>query len=248
MQFMTAGKTILITRSHDDAHELRDALQSLGNRVLHEPLTEMLLNHTARIPLAQLMAEDPDAVLLTSRHGVRALAILTDARDLSLLCVGDATAEVAESLGFVRVFITGRTSEDMANYILDAYDQDAKLIYVSAAHARPEMQETLGHFGYQLQRIMAYEAVAAESLSDTLIEQIRREQIDAVTLMSERTSSLWISLLEKAGILNQALPIVAYCISEQAAEPLRDAGWKKIVIANEPTLASLIQCVDNGPA
>jgi uroporphyrinogen-III synthase len=69
-----------------------------------------------------------------------------------------------------------------------------------------------------------------------------------VTLMSERTSSLWISLLEKAGILNQALPIVAYCISEQAAEPLRGAGWKKVVIANEPTLASLIQCVDNGSA
>ena len=42
------SKTILVTRAKGDEHELAEALQELGHAVIHEPLTEIFLNHTMR--------------------------------------------------------------------------------------------------------------------------------------------------------------------------------------------------------
>ncbi len=245
---MATGKTILITRSHDDGNELREAIVSAGHRVFHEPLTQVVLNHTARLPLSQLLAEDPDAVLISSRYGARALATLTEVRDISLLCVGQATVEIAESLGFMRIAITGQTAEDMANYIVDAYDHDAKLVHVCGVHTHPALQQQLRQFGYGLAQVAAYEAVASETLSDILKEQLRRQQIDAVVLMSERTARLWLELLGKAELPELATDMKVYAISEQASAPLRAAGWSEIEIAAEPTLDSLIETITRDAA
>ena len=78
---MSSSKTILITRSHDDGHELHERLHAAGYRAIHEPLTQVVLNHTARLPLAQVLAQEPDAILITSRNGARALATLTEMRE-----------------------------------------------------------------------------------------------------------------------------------------------------------------------
>lgn len=240
---MSSSKTILITRSHDDGHELHERLHAAGYRAIHEPLTQVVLNHTARLPLAQVLAQEPDAILITSRNGARALATLTEMRDLPLLCVGDATAETAESLGFIRVSTTGRTAEDMAHYVCDAYDYDVKLLHVCGAHSYPLLEEHLRQYGMAPVRIAAYEAVASESLSDTLLAQIEREQIDGVVLMSERTSRIWLSLLEKAQLHAAASRMTAYCISDQAGAPLHSSSWPSIRIADEPILDRLIDTI-----
>jgi len=102
-----SGKTILITRPKGDETSLMELFQEQGYRVIHEPLTSIYLDHTQRQALYHALADEPDAVILTSRHAVQALAMLSDFRDLFLICVGDSTAEVAHSLGFSRVSIAG---------------------------------------------------------------------------------------------------------------------------------------------
>ena len=241
---MTA-KTILITRPPGDEIELSDALHALGLRVIHEPLTQIFLLHTARPELARALYHDPDAVIVTSRHGARALATLSELRDVPLIAVGRATADVAQSCGFARVFDAGGDVEKLLRYIADAYDQGARFLYVSADQVQADLPSLLAAKDMYAERIVAYEAVAAEQLSDTLVEHVKRGRLDAVTLFSQRAAHIFTALLAKAGLEETTAGLHVFALSDAVAEPLLSYPWKTIHIAREPTLASLVQEVDN---
>lgn len=237
--------TIVITRPPGDEKPLADALIEQGARVIHEPLTEIFLHHTERQTIQQALNNDPDAILITSRHAIQALSILTDIRDLYLICVGDATADRALSLGFTRIATAGGTVDHMIDYITACYDEDAKFLYVSGEHTSTDIGEALMPYGMTVEHVIAYEAVASEQLSDTLVEQLRRKQVDAITFMSPRAARIFTALLQKAEAEDTATHTEAFCLSTAVAEPLAEHDWKAIHIADEPTLASMITCVNN---
>jgi len=239
------SKAVLITRGMGDDEELRELLHASGHRVIHEPLTEIFLKHTARAELSHAIASEPDAIIVTSRYGARALAALSEIRDMMLLCVGESTGAIATSMGFSRVCVAGRTVQELVDYIADAYDGGARFLYASAEHVRADLTKWLSGFQMQVTRIVLYEATASEALSDTLVEQLKRGHVDAVTFLSSRSSEIFMSLLTKAGCDEAIGSMEAFCLSDTVAEPLKSAGWKNIYIADEPTLASLAQSVDN---
>jgi uroporphyrinogen-III synthase len=239
------SKTVLITRARGDEHTLTEALHDAQLNVIHEPLTEIILLHTARSALEYALQNEPDAILITSRHGVRALASLTTLRDLPLLCVGEATLEAAFSLGFHRAVVTGETADDMIEYVRSAYDDDAKFIYPSAEHVNTDLVEALAQFGMSVERVVVYEAQAVASLSDILLEHIKHGQIDAITFLSGRAAKIFTELAENTGIKNLCHKIHACCMSENIASGLEKTAWKAIHIAHKPTLASVAECVDN---
>jgi uroporphyrinogen-III synthase len=237
-------KTILITRPLGDERALADLLHGHGYRVIHEPLTTIYLMHQQRHILEQALYNEPDAVILTSRHAVHALAALSEMRDLFLLCVGEATAKTAFSLGFDRVSTAGGTSQKLLEIVTDSYDPGSRFVYVSGTHVRVDLDEILTRQGMQVQRVVAYEAVASEQLSDTLIEHLRRRQLDGVTFLSQRTSRIFIDLLSKAGAMEAVSHLHAFCLSETVAEPLQNQPWQGIHVTREATLASMLDCVD----
>ncbi|NBX03176.1 MAG: uroporphyrinogen-III synthase [Alphaproteobacteria bacterium] len=235
--------SILITRPKGDELELTDMLHELNFRVIHEPLTEIMLRHDARSAVMRSMAYEPDAFILTSRHGAQALALLTELRDMFVLCVGEATADTAESLGFTRVSAADGNVAALADYIKDAYDEGSRFTYISGDHVRADLAKLLPTM--EIERIIGYEALAAEALSDTLAEQIRRGHINGVTFMSARAASIFMILITKLNLRDQLTKMHAICLSDIVAEPLHTVNWRAIHIASEPTLASLAACVDN---
>ena len=239
-----SAKTILITRPRGDEQELSEALQELGARVICEPLMDIVLQHDQRAALEQALKRDPNAVLLTSRHGARALATLTDLRDPMLLCVGEATALAAQSLGFSRITICGGTIEKLIAYITAAYDDGTRFLYASGAQVRADIGAALAEHNMKVDRLALYEAHAMAQLSDILVAQLKRGQIDAVTFLSPRTAQIFSSLLDKAGLGNAPAELEAFALSEAVAEALAD-NWQCVHVASEPTLASLIHAVDN---
>jgi uroporphyrinogen-III synthase len=221
------------------------ALQEKGHHAICEPLTQIFLNHTARSQLAYALQADPEAVLITSRNGAQALAALTELRDMMVLCVGDSTEAAAQSAGFTRTCSCGGNVQSMADYIVDAYDADSRFVYVSAEHTREDLPALLQSFGMQTEQVVAYSAVASETLSETLVEHIKREQVDGIIFLSQRTAEIFMTLARNAGIAEELGALTAYCISETAAEPLQKAGWKQLAVAKQATLASVVASVDN---
>lgn len=238
------SKSIVITRARGDETELSNALKECGFHVIHEPMTEIFLLHTARPALEELLAQDPDAVILTSRHGARALASLSALRDMPLLCVGETTADTAQSLGFNRVSACGGDVEALQRYVHDAYDEGARFAYVSAEHIRREMTVE----GMEIARVIAYEARAVEQFSDVLVEQLKRGHMDAATFMSARAAEIFCTLAERAQLAGAIEPLQAFALSDAIAKMLNRLSWKAVYAAPKPTLASLIQCIDNGMA
>lgn len=238
-------KSILITRPLGDERALTDMLHEQGYRVIHEPLTAIYLVHTQRQIVEQALSDEPDAVIATSRHAVNALALLTDLRDVFLICVGDATAQAALSLGFERVSTGGGTARKLVETILDGYDPGSRFLYLSGKHTRLDIATALTDADMEIQHLIVYEAVASEQLSDTLVAQLQRRSIDGVSLMSPRAAQIFSRLLEKAGLHDAPASLEAFCLSEAVAESLRDGPWKAIHITQAPTLASVVECVDN---
>jgi len=239
------GETIVVTRPQGDERALTDLLHAHGYRVIHEPLTQILLRHDERHAVAKALYDEPDACIITSRHGAQALALLTEVRDIFLICVGDATARMASSLGFARIDVAGGNAKKLTDYILGSYEEDSRLLYVSGEHVSTDIVSPLQKVGMKVERIPIYEAVASERLSDTIVEQLRREQLDAVTFLSQRTAHIFTSLIEKAGVQNSVAHLHGFALSAAITEPLVAHPWKKLHVTDEATLASLIESVDN---
>lgn len=240
------SKTILITRPKGDELELTEALQAQGHHVIHEPLTEIFLNHTIRTPLAAMLIErEPNAIILTSKHAVQALALLSDIRDISLLCVGATTADIALSNGFTRVENAGGTVDHLVDYIQGGYDDEAHFVYISGEHTHTDLPNILASFGMQCEHIIAYKAIAAETLSDTLLAQLERQQIDAVTFFSERNARIFLDLVARSQLGESFKTMDVFTLSANIARTCEEAPWRSVHHADKPTLASLVDCVDN---
>ena len=85
---------LLITRPQPDADELAAELERRGHRCLVAPLMTIVPT-VSDLPLGGVQA-----LLLTSRNGVRALAAASARRDVPVLAVGPGTAAAAEDAGF----------------------------------------------------------------------------------------------------------------------------------------------------
>lgn len=238
-------KTIVITRPLGDDEIIREELAERGYNVIHEPLTSIVMIHTARMEVENALLNEPNAVIVTSKHGAQALALLTEIRDMFLLCVGEATGNIAKQLGFDRVSITGETVEHLTDYILDCYDEEAEFLYISGEHVSADLDESLRTRGMRLERIVVYEAIASETLSDTLIEQIKRGYINAITFFSARNAQIFLSLSKKAEIIDKLQSIEVFCLSDNIAKTIENKLFNKIYISDKATLASMVNCIDN---
>jgi uroporphyrinogen-III synthase len=238
-------KTILITRPKGDEYGFAEMLQVRNYRAIHEPLMDIMLRHNERYAIHHAIMDDPDAILVTSRHAVQALSILTEIRDLFLICVGEATARAALSAGFTRVSAAGGNAKLMVEQVLESYDEGSRFIYASGEDVRTDLAAELGEEGMKVERIVVYETVAAQRLSDTLVEQLRRRQVDAVTFLSQRTAEIFMTLVDRHGISNCIEGLRAFCMSETVADSLTLRPWLAIHVAHEPTLASLANSIDN---
>lgn len=237
-------KTVLITRPQGDEETLARLLHARGCRVIHEPMTQIVRREDMQQALTQALAAEPDAVVVTSRHGAQALAQLTPQRDMFLVCVGPATAETAQALGFARLSVAGGNSGALRAHIRESYDPGSKLLYVSGAHIAANLDAALHEDGMRVLRLPIYEARASQQLSDTLQALLLRRQVHIATFLSPRAGQIFSALARKADILPALSHLHACCLSEAVAQSLPPGDWKSVSWAHEPTLASVAQCVD----
>lgn len=237
-------KAIVVTRPAGESG-FAERLKARGHRIIHEPCTEIFLIHTARQNVEYALRGEPDAVIVTSRHGAQALASLTAMRDLLLICVGESTAQTALSLGFSRAYAAGGTVERMLEHIRSAYDPDSSFLYISGEHVRADLKDLLESCGMRCARVVVYKAEAVRALSDTFAEQLRRGQVGGVTFLSPRAARIFTALVAQAGLSGATGTLRAFALSPAVAESLKKDSWQAVHVAAEPTLASLIDSIDN---
>lgn len=225
---------VLLTRAAEDSARTRATLESLGHRVLVSPV----------IAIEPLAAPWPggmvDGILATSGQAFVAAADdwgpAPEARRLvSLWLVGARTHETARQRGFLGAAFVAPNAISLA-FEMNKRLGKQRIVYLAGRDRKPDIETALAVTEQPVEVVEIYEAKAVSALTAQASDQLATGLIDAALHFSRRSATL---LVELTAASKLAAPKHNCCLSEDVADPLREAGWT-VHVATEPTEQSLL--------
>jgi len=230
---------LLVTRPREDADALAAALREIGAEPVLTPLLTIEPAPDMRVDL-----DGVQAILFTSANGVRVFAAKSDARNLPVFAVGDATARAAAETGFKAIESAGGDTHDLAALVASTLDPKAgALLHPAGRDVAGPLKQDLEAREFSVRRETYYRATVARTLPDEARRAIGEQSIDGVLLFSPRTAQTFVSLVREAALSRALENSYAYCLSAAVAEIARDVQWKNVRIAAEPTQAALLDLI-----
>jgi uroporphyrinogen-III synthase len=234
---------LLVTRPESDASEQAEKLRALG----HEPVLSPLL----RIEFLSGSIEfgGAQALIVTSRNALRALAAhraLSQATELPLIAVGEATANLGSALGFTRIERGPGSAEELSRVIAETHDPKAgKLVHLSGETIAFDLAADLAADGFEVKRQVLYRSVQATDFPPKVLSLLNTERLDGVILMSPRTSATFSRLIRRHGLTAQTERLICYCLSEKVAEALQPVR-PRLAVAARPNEEEVLALIESG--
>ena len=199
----------------------------MGLEPVVEPVLQVRPVKGAAIDLA-----GADALAFTSQAAVVAFAALSPERGLRVFAVGAATAAAARDFGFSQI-----------EPLPDRGDVQGLAALIAETGAKPRLvvNPTARQPAANLAALLAARRIATRSVA--VYETVRTglaaapADIAGVVIHSARAGEAVAKLVPPG----EAPGLVAYAISEVAAAALRQRGFGRILIAETPDEASLLQ-------
>lgn len=234
----------IVTRPAGDAASLMAALEAAGLEAIAAPMMSIEYRPDATIPDLAFQA-----ILMTSANSCRALGRLAGAqrlRDVLSIAVGESSAEAARDGGQTNVVTAGGDVDGLIETaIAQCKPEDGPLLYVSGRQTTGRLSERLTGHGFDVHRVVAYEAVAAVKLCDAARAAVGGQNAAGVILYSPRTAIIWCSLLNQSKLADRGPNLTYYCLSANVADVIRDAfgAGSAIVTASQPTERAMIAAI-----
>ncbi len=233
--------TVVLTRPTIESEALARALASHDIDSIAAPMLSIVARERPDLEADLGRAQ---AVLLTSANGALALVETTDRRDLSLYVVGDATAAAARAGGFTEVESADGDAADLAALVGERLTPDAgPLLHVSGDHVAGDIEGAISQSGFDYQRTVLYDAVAAEGLPEALLTALTAGSVDGVLLFSPRSARTFVHLARQSDVAPALKQITAYCLSDAVAAVADRELWRRVVVGARPRSDSLIERV-----
>jgi len=228
---------LLVTRPEPDATRTAQTLRARRHEVLVAPLLCMQAVEAD-------VAGPYRAVLMTSANAARAIAghkRSAELRGLPAYVVGSRTADAAREAGFAHVESADGALDDLVRLIAMRFARTSQpLLYLAGEDRAGDLAGDLAAHGLSIETVVIYRAVAVERLPAQLTQAVSDARLDGALHYSRRSAATLLRLAEAAGVLNAALKLAHYCLSEEVAVPLRNAGARRISVAPRPDEAGLI--------
>ena len=232
---------LLVTRPEPDASRQADKLRAMG----HEPVLAPLMT-IQPIPDASLQLEGAQALIVTSRNALRAIATrgkLEQARQLPLYAVGDATAREAAELGFRKIVAGPGTGEQLAVLIAGKVDPaKGPLVHLAGETLAFDLKSALQTKGFSIRQPVLYAAVPVEILPPQASGLLREGRLEGAIFMSPRTAAIFAALTAAEGAVTQASQLRCYCLSQAVAEALAPLG-ARVIVAPHPREEELLALI-----
>ncbi|MEC7491095.1 MAG: uroporphyrinogen-III synthase [Pseudomonadota bacterium] len=231
----------LITRPKEDASEVAIALVRRRITPLIEPMMRIeytTLNIDAKVATAQ-------ALLFTSRNGVRAFSRVSEQRGMPVFAVGDSTAALASDNGFTDVKNAGGDNIALAKLVIDQLSpSEGPLLHVAGASVAGPLSETLIKTGFEVVRIALYEAKPSRAFSNKTANAVRNNEIDYVLFFSPRTAKIFAEHIVSNKLEDDCHDLLAVCLSDSVAQELAGFVWKELAVAKAPNLPSIMETIE----
>ena len=236
---------LMVTRPELDAGPLAGRLMDLGHEVLREPLLKIVFLHRGG-----LIPSDTQAVIATSRNGLRALqqdaASLQQATRLPLFAVSAATAAFAHDLGFQTVHAGQGTAESLVPLVTAHCEPEAGcLLHLAGEHVAWDLKGVLKQVGFRFLAPVVYRAEPVQHFSENGWRLLNDGRIDGVILMSPRTARIYLGLMREHKLAGRLREIQAYCLSASVAEPLTEVVGLPVRRASAPKLEALLALIND---
>jgi uroporphyrinogen-III synthase len=224
---------ILVTRPERASLRTKARLAAAGYDVLVDPL--LTLNF---FPPEKLIGAAPDALVITSSNGARAIAHHAELPQLlpvPVWTVGNRTSDAVRELGFA---VAGE-AQDAAHLVEELRRQKPQtFLYIAAENRSAELTELLPT--HRVETIVVYSAEPSRALGIETVEALKTGRVSEVLHYSRRLTETYLTLAQAGGVKTEALKPLHLCLSEQVAAPLRAAGAARIEIAAAPKEDALI--------
>jgi uroporphyrinogen-III synthase len=235
---------VVVTRPQPQGAHTAASLAARGHDVWEVPLMKVE-------PVAADLAGSWGAVILTSANVLPAIAdnpVREALTKLPLFAVGRRSAEAAREAGFANVTSAGGDVRDLLRLLRQRRaDAKAPLLYLAGEDRAADLAAELAANGIAAEMRVVYRAVAAP-FPDELVAALEvGSDVQAVLHFSKRSAENYIAGAQTAGVAEQALAVRHYCLSEQVAVPLRQAGAARITVAPRPDEAALIELLPLSP-
>jgi uroporphyrinogen-III synthase len=230
---------VLITRPVDEAQRTANRLRALGHDTLIAPVLRIE-------PLCDAaIGEGPwSGVLMTSGNAARGLMTHTRLHELTTLpvfAVGRQTAEAARIAGFASIDSSDGDSADLVRLVsARVKERSQPLLYLAGSDIARDLAGDLASRGLKVETVILYRACAARTFSDDVGLAIRAGNVDGVLHYSRRSTAIFVDCARSGGLLDEIKALTHACLSDRAAEPLREIGAANILIARRPDEEALI--------
>jgi len=233
---------LIVTRPEEDASPLKARLEALGHAVMLAPLLRIVPRSGIAIPQRPYQA-----VAITSANGVRALTGNERIKSIRVLTVGPQSLRASHEAGFRHAEAHGGDVNGLARFAGEALKPaDGPILYLSGAQTAGDLQGLLEKGGFDVDRVVLYDAVPAADLGEAS-DALRRGWADAVLLYSPRSARIWCDLVTGLGLIEAAARPHYLCLSRNVAAAL-PAGWHNSIAAtpDEGAMLALLEtCLRN---
>ncbi|MFG3816343.1 uroporphyrinogen-III C-methyltransferase [Limnothrix redekei] len=250
-----AGKTVLVTRSLNQAGSFTGRLQAAGAQVLEVPALEIGPPSTWE-PLDRAIADLQRChwLILTSTNGVEAFfsrlqSAGKDSRALAhckVAVVGQKTAQCLQQFGIVPDFIPPDFIADaLVSHFPESLRDRTVLFPRVETGGRDVLVKELSDQGAILWEVPAYESRCPAALTPEAIALLRAKRVDAITFASSKTVKNFLILLQRAGFeIDQVARACLASIGPQTSQTCRDLFDRVDAEAREYTLDGLAEALE----
>ena len=240
------GRRVVVTRAREQASELKRLLEDSGAQVLQFPTIE-IAPPASFDALDRAIASKYDWLIFTSVNGVRFFferlaATAKDARALAgtnIAAVGHATAAALRAHGIAPDVVPERFISTELLPLLPKDQRGIRTAVIRAEEGRDELLNELRRRGGEVELVVAYRNVAADSDLDELRALIESEAIDAITFTSASTVDHFFARLtedERARVARRAKLV---SIGAATTEAIARYGRGPDVVAPNATIQAL---------
>ena len=232
---------VLVTRPESEWPREQARFAAHGHVAVPCPLLSIRPVSNPQLPL-----DGVQAILLTSRAAVRALADATSRRDVAVLTVGDATASLAHELGFTHIESAEGDGAALVRHAAQSLSPAAgPLLHAGAREPAGDLAGDLTGAGFEVRRAVLYDVVPAAELPPHARTALSNGALGAVAFFSPRTATTFVSLVSKAGLQSACMTLLALCLSPAVAASAGKLAWRRVCIAAAPNADALLALLES---
>ncbi|MGI9350470.1 MAG: uroporphyrinogen-III synthase [Rhizobiaceae bacterium] len=229
---------ILITRAEPAASRTAMALHDLGYRPFVFPLSEVV-DTGHEMPVSNF-----DGYVFTSSNAVRILKSRgwnCGEREIVAYCVGDRTADAANSLGFSQTVSSGGNAENLAELIrMEGEKRPLRLAYPAGVQRSFDIEGVLAGSAVEVETVEIYEVKSIIPPPSEIEKLFSKLGSGIVLLYSHNTAKHVCDVLFGRAGRKLAHRFSVIAISTKTAEAVLKYPWQDVYVADEPTEQSMV--------